>query len=349
MSGGGTKGAQAKNPGPSSGFWPVSPFSSTTITFQFAEDQKLNIHQAVLERCPALDGLQSLFGITYYLEKFPVIAGHSLFHYLYTGQYDPPLWAGPPDAESSIQQLKVKFRTYGLARKVRLDTLETLVREDIEAFAEKLDMFAIMEAVKGGYPVPIRKDPWFHDWVKRHIKTAFAQPKKLVELAQPQNPDDDMGVAKVILGCMLETYADMMEALANAKNENAGSDPADGITGFDMMPPVSSHDGRTDDDRETSTTEPFEVVNTPTESLGLNSPPASDHEHRLRREFYDTQQAPFAPEPELEAENNKLEAGVQLGMELDPSYKKSKKVKKGKKSKINQTLTPEPQPVYDDI
>ncbi|KAH6612824.1 hypothetical protein B0J18DRAFT_68258 [Chaetomium sp. MPI-SDFR-AT-0129] len=302
MSGGSTNLMRSNGPDAGSGFWPISPFSSTTLTFHFAEDQPLNIHQAVLKRCPALDRLASLKRML--LTDFPAMAGHSLFHYLYTGQYDPPVWTGPPDAKGLIQQLQAKFHMYSLARTLELDALETLVREDIQEFAGGLDIFAIMDAVKRGYPVPIRNDPWFHDWIKGRIKAAFAQPKGLVELTQPQNPDDDMGVAKVILVCMLETFADTMEALANSKNGDTESE-VDGITGFDMVSSASPHDGGVDEDQDTSTTEPFELLNTPPESQSASSPPASDHEHNAEWEFYDTQhilhplQEPTpAPQPE---------------------------------------------------
>lgn len=238
------------------------------------------------------------------LADFPVTAGHSLFHYLYTGQYDPPLLTGLPDVENAVRELKTKFQTYGLARTLELEALEILARDDIEGFSEKLDMFAIMDAVKGGYPIPIRKDPWFHGWIKGRIKTAFAQAKKLVQLTQPQSPEDDMGVAKIILGCMLETFADTMEALANPKSETVESVVVNGITGFEMVSSVSLHADGVDEDQETTTTEPFEVLDTPSESPSLSPAPASDHEHHLEWETCGTQQTPPAQEldPVLEPE-----------------------------------------------
>ncbi|KLU90793.1 hypothetical protein MAPG_10644 [Magnaporthiopsis poae ATCC 64411] len=201
------------------GGFEVSPFSSAMVSLKFADGAPLSIHRSVLLRCPKL-GLLDSWTKTIDLGGFSVYAGHALVSYLYSGEYKKHTglrWTLPlcPTANVGLAELASRFEIYALARSVELDGLEEQVRDEIDGIADHLDMFTVIDAVRETYPTLIGNDTWFPPWIKSVIKKAFKDPKKLSGI--PASPDFRavFSVTKLLLGCMMETYTEMVDVIAD--------------------------------------------------------------------------------------------------------------------------------------
>ena len=124
-------------------------------------------------------------------------------------------WTGPlnPTADVELVEVTSRFEIYALARAVELDGLEMQVRDEIEDIADRLDIFTVLDAIKEMYPTLIGNDTWFSPWVKSLIKKAFKNPGKLSKVSPSTDFGVDSSVVKLLLGCMLETFAEMATGL----------------------------------------------------------------------------------------------------------------------------------------
>jgi hypothetical protein len=182
---------------------------------EFADGRLLTIHRSILLRCARLSTLLDSSTTSIDLRKHSSVAGHALVGYLYSNRYDLPKWTGPVRRGVNEHKLvlRANFEAYALARALELDDLGDQIKPAIELEAWGLDIFTIVDVVKKAYPAIIGNDTWFPHWIKSHMKKAFKDPGTLTTaIAQPDFKDDS-SVFKVMFGCMLETYADMLESL----------------------------------------------------------------------------------------------------------------------------------------
>ena len=159
---------------------------------------------------------------TFDFSGFSSIAGHALVSYLYSGNYKALKWTGPlsPIIDPELVRLKAEFEIYVLARTVELRDLETQARNKIEGIADRLDVLAVVEAVRETYPTTIGNDTWFPRWIKSLIRNALRDSSKLPKTCSSQTPDfgDNFSVVKLFLGCMLETHAEMLSSPGDQDN-----------------------------------------------------------------------------------------------------------------------------------
>ncbi|KAK4238309.1 hypothetical protein C8A03DRAFT_15199, partial [Achaetomium macrosporum] len=205
------------------------PYSSPTVVVVCANDSKnLTVHGQLLLRNPKLSSLQKPKATTVDLSSFSYIACHALVHYLYTDHLQILDWSERSDSlfdgklagfrsKLDIYRLARTLEIYRLARTVELSGLEELARDEIERCADELDVFSIIDAVKEAYPDPIGDDAWFPQWIKSQIKKAFRDPSTLSAATIAPVFSDESSVVKLLLGCMLETYGDMVESLAHSE------------------------------------------------------------------------------------------------------------------------------------
>ena len=194
-------------------------FSSAIVSLKFADGFLFTIHRSVLLRHAKLGILLDSSTNTIDFTGFSRIAGHALVSNLYHGHYELLKWRGP-DVE--LVTLKARLEIYALARTVELANLEKQVKNEIKRNTGLLGIFAVIEAVKETCPTTIGNDTWFPRWINSHIKHAFKDPSRL-KISQTADFNDESSVIKLIFGCMLETYTEMLALLGNqdrAANES---------------------------------------------------------------------------------------------------------------------------------
>ncbi|KAK4156085.1 hypothetical protein C8A00DRAFT_12945, partial [Chaetomidium leptoderma] len=193
------------------------PFTSPVVSLEFADGFPLTIHRSVLLRSSKLGLLLDSSTKTIDLRQFSSTAGHALVNCLYTDRYDFLKWTGlfDPSANIALWELKAKFEIYALARTFELDHLEEQIKTELNWMKRDLDIFTVIDAVKEAYPTIIGNDTWFPPWIKSLIKQAFKDPGKTSRSRDSPDFGDGPSVVKVLFGCILETYAEMLESMAD--------------------------------------------------------------------------------------------------------------------------------------
>lgn len=196
------------------------------VSLKFAESIPLSIHRSVLLRSSKLGLLLDWWTKTIDLGGFSVYAGHALVSYLYSGEYEKHTslrWTLPlnPTANVGLAELASRFEIYALARSVELSDLEEQVRDEIDSIADHLDMFTFIDAVRETYPALIGNYTRFSPWIKLVIKKAFKNPKKLSSISVSPDFRAVFSVTKLLLGCMMETYTEMVDSNADGLEQLA--------------------------------------------------------------------------------------------------------------------------------
>ncbi|KXX76638.1 hypothetical protein MMYC01_206549 [Madurella mycetomatis] len=195
----------------------VSPFASRVVRFQFRSGPPLAIHQAFVLRSPQLALLCGSSTKTIQLCGVSSDVGHALAQYLYTDKLETLNCAGAAHTTNrELARLKTTFEVYSMARTYELQGLEELARAQIELLAAQFDPFTLIDVVKETYPVPIGDDTWFPQYIRSHIKGAFRNPSTLLKAEWPPEFSSGASVVKVLLGCILEVYVDMLESFSGA-------------------------------------------------------------------------------------------------------------------------------------
>lgn len=188
-------------------------YTNNFVELEFKTGPCLAIHRTVLGRGSKLARLCDASAKSIRLWKVSHHAGHAMVHYLYTGKLDLlDEWMGP-ETDSEFARLKTLFRVYAVARTYELEGLEDLAKAEIEQFTGTTDPFVLIDVVKEAYPTPIGDDPWFQGYIKSRIKAAFRDPTALLSTECLPNFGDGASVVKIVLGCMLEVYADLLASL----------------------------------------------------------------------------------------------------------------------------------------
>ncbi|KAL2256028.1 hypothetical protein VTK26DRAFT_2327 [Humicola hyalothermophila] len=197
----------------------VSPFSSDIVTFKFKDGPPLTIHRKILERSPEFagicDGLQPDY--MYVNDRWvSANAGHAVINYLYTGSLgvlEPADSDLPPAKSREAVQLGAVFDVYAVSGRYEIKGLHELARAEIERLAANTDVFTLIDIVKETCPTGIGNDHWLHRYLKSRVKAAFQNPSALLQAKYLPDYQDAGSFVKLFLGCILEAYADLLEAL----------------------------------------------------------------------------------------------------------------------------------------
>lgn len=193
------------------------PFASRVVRFQFRGGAPLAIHQAFVLRSPKLALLCGSSTKTIRLYDVSGSAGHALVQYLYTDKLETLNCAeAAHTANRELARLETTFEVYSMARTYGLEGLEELARTQIELLAAQVDPFTLIDVVKETYPTPTGNDTWFPQYIRSHIKAAFRNPSALLKAEWPPDFSSGASVVKVLLGCILEVYVDMLESFSEA-------------------------------------------------------------------------------------------------------------------------------------
>ncbi|GAB1318387.1 hypothetical protein MFIFM68171_08597 [Madurella fahalii] len=207
----------------------VSPFASRVVELQFGSGFPLTVHQAFILRSPKLALLCGPSTKTIRLCDVSGNAGHALVQYLYTDSLETLDCVGAAcTVNRELARLKTTFEAYSVARTYGLEGLEELARAQIELLAAQFDPFTLIDVVKETYPTPIGDDAWFPQYIRSRIKAAFRNPSTLLRAEWPPDFSSGASVVKVLLGCVLEVYVDMLESLSGG--DGVAIDPPTPVT-----------------------------------------------------------------------------------------------------------------------
>ena len=154
------------------------PYTSKAIGFYFGESKKrYTIHEHLAVRIPGVANILKTRddGPPINFTDVDEDIGHSLVHYLYTGQYQTML--APYSSTTSRRQAEYvrSVQIYAIGLGYRVKGLETLAKQYILLFEDSVDIFQILSVAKKEYGDIRKLDDWYPNYLVNRIQYAFEE------------------------------------------------------------------------------------------------------------------------------------------------------------------------------
>ncbi|KAK3936992.1 hypothetical protein QBC46DRAFT_393763 [Diplogelasinospora grovesii] len=171
------------------------------------------IHRAILSQYPKLASSLENDALRLGLPISNKVA-HVLVHYLYTSTYDDAVEGVVQD---DVSRFRTSLRVYAAAREYEVDGLAELAKEKIGHLGNGIDIFTMLDIVKGTYPAPDADDTWFSAYVTSQIKAAFEQAPALHKVDITATFGDGVSIAKTLVKNLIDIYYEKMASLQDSR------------------------------------------------------------------------------------------------------------------------------------
>jgi hypothetical protein len=102
-------------------------------------------------------------------------AGHTVVHFLCTGNYETLRTASEPGVSKMAIEYRRSMLVYQAAREHDLYDLETYAKKYIEMFGESMSIFEKMEAAREIYSRLPQDETWLDSHINKQLRIAFSQ------------------------------------------------------------------------------------------------------------------------------------------------------------------------------
>ncbi|KAE8337513.1 hypothetical protein BDV24DRAFT_139981 [Aspergillus arachidicola] len=343
----------------------TSPYKAPVVTLIIGRDEYI-IPEFYLRQFPQLRRSPKAFEQGYnpslkFVSSIDVDEdiGHTLVHYLYTGEYET-LRDGP---DPTIPRRTIEYRrsafAYLAARKYGLGGLEAHAKHYIEVFDRDVPTPDILRIARSIYSKLPRDETWFQDYIRVKMEDEFEADDAVFKREWFLNGiGRDASFDRLLVQIMAEIYSDKLATVNFRRLDNgrqivhsmANGDavriseetiPEEEPAFEDVVPevePSHGYDGSTEDEgtgeysgkRQQPESEPV------SEDWPLTpSPPPSASPHPTDETIAVDEQPSFPkPEPKSHPEPNAESKDDGWGEPWAPLRKRDKKKKKNKKLKI---------------
>ena len=161
-----------------------SPYTARTVTLCIGPSRaKYFVSQAMVDQYPGLKTkLQERDNpnAPLMLREVDEDIGHTLTHYLYTGQYQTLSLGSVPDEDRLETEFKRSVLAYCAARLCGIDKLEELTKEKIEELSRELTIFNLQTVAEEVHSKLPEEGDWFSVRMNKWIKTQLADDDTLL-------------------------------------------------------------------------------------------------------------------------------------------------------------------------
>jgi hypothetical protein len=114
-----------------------------------------------------------IFGRTIELPRVDEDIGHTLVHFLFSGEYQTLKPEGASGPLNNALEYRRAILVYYAAREYKLDGLVDHAKRKMEVYSEDLSIFQILDITSDVYSELPDGETWFPDYLKTQIKEAF--------------------------------------------------------------------------------------------------------------------------------------------------------------------------------
>ncbi|KAH9864710.1 hypothetical protein J1614_010646 [Plenodomus biglobosus] len=153
--------------------------------------------------------------------------GHTLVHYLYTGNYETLHCKVSSRASDRIQRALL---VYFMANKYDLHDLEQLAKQEIEQQAVELSICEVLEAIKEHF-VRLEPDSFVHEIVREKTKETCEENDTLLKTDALLKSLDNAALSRFMMKCVVDGYSSMiLQAYATQREMQQAVDNRDQTT-----------------------------------------------------------------------------------------------------------------------
>ncbi|KAL5332341.1 hypothetical protein BJX70DRAFT_404700 [Aspergillus crustosus] len=155
------------------------PYISSNIIRIVIQGMECHIPDCYIKQYNQLKCNPFLFPPTIALDDIDGDIGHTVVHFLCTGQYET--LSSAPDENSSSLDLEYRrsVQTYHAARTHGLHGLENLAIKYIRSLGESISIFQILRVAKTVFSKLPKDETWFRDYLQQNLQDALMHDKNL--------------------------------------------------------------------------------------------------------------------------------------------------------------------------
>lgn len=196
-----------------------SPYTSYPVALSIGpEHRTYYVPQDFLQNLDLTDSCRSWDG-NIQLPDVDESTGHVLVHYLYTGRYQTLNDTEMSLVPEAITEFKRAVLAYTAANKYGLFGLQQLAKDKIEYFGAEINIFDVVEAIKGGFSTLLCDDQWFYSYLGGKAETAFEEDHTVFAGENFFDRINDVALAKVMAKCVVELYNIKVSRMLNTERE----------------------------------------------------------------------------------------------------------------------------------
>jgi hypothetical protein len=234
--------------------------------------------EAIVDQHPGLKKKLDPFDAQITLREVDEDIGHTLIHYLYTGQYQTLGSAALPDVERTPTEFKRSVLTYCAARLCGIGELEELTKSKIENLSKDLSIFDIQrvtEEISGKLP---RHGDWFSAQVDSWAKAALSADDNLLTNSRivdaiGRNAIFDKALMKALTEMYTELKAKVKQPFAGGGRSRTISVEQEETPSLTRTSGILGPRGKLEDEKSTGTQDlPIHVSVQASQAKKANSP-----------------------------------------------------------------------------
>ncbi|KAF7164511.1 hypothetical protein CNMCM6106_001029 [Aspergillus hiratsukae] len=147
----------------------------------------------------------------YVLSEVDEEVGHTVVHFLCTGNYETLQTASDPDVTNMAIEYRRSMLVYHAARKYDLYDLEMYAKKYIEMFGDSMSAFDRMEAAREIYSKLPQDEVWLPSYVNEQLRMLFSLDKKVFQREEfYHGVGKDPAFEKAIMRMIVNIYSEVL-------------------------------------------------------------------------------------------------------------------------------------------
>ncbi|KAF4264834.1 hypothetical protein CNMCM8812_003392 [Aspergillus fumigatus] len=153
-----------------------------------------------------------LYEPPFILSKVNEEVGHTVVHFLCTGNYETLRTAFEPGASKIGIEFRRSMLVYQAAKEYDLYDLETYAKKYIEVFGESMSIFDIMEAAREIYSKLPKDEIWLTGYIYKQLQIAFSLDRNIFQRVDlydgvGKDPNFDKDVMRMVVNIYSEVLS----------------------------------------------------------------------------------------------------------------------------------------------
>ncbi|RHZ60744.1 uncharacterized protein CDV56_108116 [Aspergillus thermomutatus] len=165
----------------------------------------------------------------YILSEVDDEVGHTVVHFLCTGNYETLRTASEPGVSKMAIEYRRSMLVYQAARKYDLYNLETYAKKYIEMFGESMSTFDRMEAAREIYSKLPQDETWLASYINKQLRIAFSLDKNIFQREEfYHGVGKDPVFDKAVMRMVVDIYSEILsrQVTETTPEEDAAEDCA---------------------------------------------------------------------------------------------------------------------------
>jgi len=161
----------------------TSPYSTRPITIKIGPNgAEFGAFEAMVERYPGLESRlkDKKPGTALELPEVHEDVGHTLIHFLFTGEYNTIGLGGIPGHLRAVAEFSKSVLTYCASRYCTIGPLEVVTKAKMDHYSKQISVFELHTVVVDVAPSLPPDEVWFPEHLYRWIKDALQDDDKLI-------------------------------------------------------------------------------------------------------------------------------------------------------------------------